>query len=168
MVGAGSATTPTTAAVMLSSLIAYACLKQCRSPLGFLIHRWRGGQRALRAFTVGIQHGVFCVGCCWGLMLLMFGVGGIHLGWMLVLGVIMFLEKAVTWGRWITMPVGGSWPFGDWRSSEFQASRYPSNGSAAACFVAVADFPGPRQRNRRCRHESRENSCIRWAGSGDL
>jgi predicted metal-binding membrane protein len=40
-------------------------------------------------------------------MVLMVGVGGIHLGWMLVLGAIMFIEKAVTWGRWITMPVGG-------------------------------------------------------------
>jgi predicted metal-binding membrane protein len=89
------------------SPLKYACLEQCRSPLGFLIQRWRGGRRALRAFTVGIEHGMFCVGCCWGLMLLMFGVGGIHLGWMLVLGAIMFIEKAVTWGRWISMPVGG-------------------------------------------------------------
>jgi predicted metal-binding membrane protein len=89
------------------SPLKYACLKQCRSPLGFLIQRWRGGRRALRAFTVGLEHGMFCVGCCWGLMLLMFGVGGIHLGWMLVLGAIMFIEKAVTWGRWISMPVGG-------------------------------------------------------------
>jgi predicted metal-binding membrane protein len=39
--------------------------------------------------------------------LLMVGVGGIHLGWMLVLGAIMFMEKAVSWGRWITMPLGG-------------------------------------------------------------
>src|SRR5919109_2905098 len=89
------------------SPLKYACLKQCRSPLGFLIRRWRGGPRPLRAFTVGIEHGMFCVGCCWGLMLLMVGVGGIHLGWMLVLGAVMFIEKAVTWGRWITMPVGG-------------------------------------------------------------
>jgi predicted metal-binding membrane protein len=42
----------------------------------------------------------------------MFGVGGIHLGWMLVLGVIMLIEKAVTWGRWITRPVGDPGPFG--------------------------------------------------------
>jgi predicted metal-binding membrane protein len=89
------------------SPLKYACLKQCRSPLGFLIQHWRGGHRSFRAFTVGIEHGMFCVGCCWGLMLLMAGVGGIHLGWMLVLGAIMFIEKAVTWGRWITMPVGG-------------------------------------------------------------
>jgi predicted metal-binding membrane protein len=89
------------------SPLKYACLKQCRSPLGFLIQRWRGGRRSLRAFTVGIEHGMFCVGCCWGLMLLMVGVGGIHLGWMLVLGAVMFIEKAVTWGGWVTMPVGG-------------------------------------------------------------
>jgi len=40
-------------------------------------------------------------------MLLMIGVGGIHLGWMLVLGAIRFMEKAVSWGRWINMPLGG-------------------------------------------------------------
>jgi predicted metal-binding membrane protein len=39
------------------SPLKYACLEQCRSPLGFLIQRWRGGRRALRAFTVGLEHG---------------------------------------------------------------------------------------------------------------
>lgn len=89
------------------SPLKYACLQQCRSPIGFLIQHWSGGQRSLRAFSVGARHGVFCVGCCWGLMLLMLGVGGIHLGWMLTLGAIMFIEKAVEWGRWITALVGG-------------------------------------------------------------
>ena len=89
------------------SPLKYACLQQCRSPIGFLIQHWSGGRRPLRAFSVGARHGVFCVGCCWGLMLLMLGVGGIHLGWMLTLGAIMFIEKAVEWGRWITAPVGG-------------------------------------------------------------
>jgi predicted metal-binding membrane protein len=89
------------------SPLKYACLTQCRSPIGFVIQRWRGGNRALQAFGLGVQHGVFCVGCCWALMLLMLGVGGVHVGWMLVLGAIMFAEKAVRWGRWITRPVGG-------------------------------------------------------------
>lgn len=96
-----------TAGLFQFSPLKYACLKQCRSPIGFVLQHWSGGRRGLRAFSVGVRHGVFCVGCCWGLMLLMFGVGGIHLGWMLGLGAIMFIEKAVEWGRWITAPVGG-------------------------------------------------------------
>ncbi len=84
-----------------------SCLQQCRSPIGSVIQHWRGAGRPLRAFTLGMRHGVFCVGCCWAMMLLMFAVGGVNLGWMLLLGTVMFVEKAVTWGRWITAPAGG-------------------------------------------------------------
>ncbi|MFQ5946133.1 MAG: DUF2182 domain-containing protein [Anaerolineae bacterium] len=95
-----------TAGLFQFSPLKYACLTQCRSPVGFVIQHWRGRTRALQAVTLGIRHGVFCVGCCWALMLLMLGVSGINLGWMLALGAIMFIEKAVDWGRWITAPVG--------------------------------------------------------------
>ncbi len=90
------------------SPLKYACLTECRSPIGFVVQHWRGRSRAARAFRLGIRHGVFCVGCCWALMLLMFAVGGIHLGWMLGLGAVMFVEKAVGWGRWVTAPVGAA------------------------------------------------------------
>ncbi len=50
------------------------CLRTCRSPLGFLMSRWRTGSSG--AFRMGLEHGVFCVGCCWALMLLLF-VGGV-------------------------------------------------------------------------------------------
>jgi len=89
------------------SPLKYSCLTQCRSPVGFVIQHWRGGSHGPQAFSLGVRHGVFCVGCCWALMLLMLGVGGIHLGWMLALGAIMFVEKAVSWGRWVTAPAGG-------------------------------------------------------------
>jgi predicted metal-binding membrane protein len=89
------------------SPLKYSCLTQCRSPVGFVMRYWRGGRHVPQAFSLGVRHGVFCVGCCWALMLLMLGVGGIHLGWMLALGAIMFVEKAVSWGRWITVPAGG-------------------------------------------------------------
>ena len=89
------------------SPLKYSCLTQCRSPVGFVIQHWRGGSHRPQAFSLGVHHGVFCVGCCWALMLLMLGVGGIHLGWMLALGAIMFVEKAVSWGRWVTAPAGG-------------------------------------------------------------
>lgn len=96
-----------TAGLFQFSPLKYSCLRQCRSPVGFVIQHWHGGARALQAFAVGVRHGVFCVGCCWALMLLMFGVSGINLGWMLALGAVMFIEKAVEWGRWVTAPVGG-------------------------------------------------------------
>jgi predicted metal-binding membrane protein len=50
------------------------CLQQCQSPLGFLMHHWREGSSG--AFRMGSDHGVYCLGCCWALMLLLF-VGGV-------------------------------------------------------------------------------------------
>ena len=97
------------------SPLKYSCLRQCRSPVGFVIQHWRGTSRALRALRVGVLHGVYCVGCCWVLMLLMFAVGGAHVGWMLALAAVMFVEKAVTWGRTVTAGIGlvlASWGLG--------------------------------------------------------
>ena len=88
------------------SPLKYSCLRQCRSPVGFVIQHWRGASRPLRALRVGVLHGLYCVGCCWALMLVMFAVGGAHLGWMLALAAVMFVEKAVTWGRTVTAGVG--------------------------------------------------------------
>jgi hypothetical protein len=58
------------------------------------------------AFALGVHHGLFCVGCCWLLMLLMFAVGIGNLGWMLTLGAVMALEKNVRWGKRISTPLG--------------------------------------------------------------
>jgi predicted metal-binding membrane protein len=55
---------------------------------------------------LGIHHGIFCIGCCWALMLLMFAVGTGSIAWMLVLGGIMAVEKNATWGRRLSMPLG--------------------------------------------------------------
>ena len=55
---------------------------------------------------LGIHHGLFCVGCCWALMLLMFAVGVSNLGWMLALGAVMAVEKNVPWGRKLSAPLG--------------------------------------------------------------
>jgi predicted metal-binding membrane protein len=95
-----------TAGLFQFSPLKRSCLRQCRSPVGFVVQHWGGGRRGLRAFQLGMRHGLFCIGCCWALMLLMFAVGGLNLGWMLLLGAVMFVEKAVGWGRWVTAPVG--------------------------------------------------------------
>jgi predicted metal-binding membrane protein len=82
------------------------CLDECRSPLGFVINRWRGTSEQTEALRMGIAHGAFCVGCCWSLMLVMFGVGLASASAMLVLGAIMAIEKNLSWGRRLTHPVG--------------------------------------------------------------
>ena len=51
------------------------CLDECRSPLGFVMNRWRGLAPEREALSMGIARGTFCVGCCWSLMLVMFAVG---------------------------------------------------------------------------------------------
>jgi predicted metal-binding membrane protein len=95
-----------TAGLFQFSPLKHACLKRCRSPIGFVIQHWQGGRRATQALALGVHHGLFCAGCCWALMLLMFGVGTADMRWMLALGALMFVEKAVGWGRWITAPTG--------------------------------------------------------------
>jgi predicted metal-binding membrane protein len=84
----------------------YKCLDKCRSPLSFIAEHWRGSQEALQAFRLGVHHGLFCIGCCWSLMLLMFVVGVGNLGWMLALATVMAVEKNMPWGRKISAPLG--------------------------------------------------------------
>jgi predicted metal-binding membrane protein len=88
------------------SSLKYACLDKCRSPLSFLTSRWHGGNESLQALRIGASHGLFCVGCCWSLMLLMFLVSARSLGFMLVLGIVMALEKNFPWGRRLSAPLG--------------------------------------------------------------
>jgi len=88
------------------SALKYACLDKCRTPLGFLLSHWRGRRDLSEALNIGWRHGVFCVGCCWALMLLMFAVSTASLAWMLILAVIMAVEKNVSWGRRLGRPLG--------------------------------------------------------------
>jgi predicted metal-binding membrane protein len=82
------------------------CLDRCRSPLSFVAEHWRGRRERLRALLLGADHGLFCVGCCWSLMLLMFAVGVGNLGWMLALGAVMAAEKNLPQARWLSAPLG--------------------------------------------------------------
>jgi len=84
----------------------YRCLEKCRSPLSFVIEHWQGRNHRQQAFRLGFDHGLFCVGCCWALMLLMFVVGTTNLGWMLILAAVMALEKNTRWGRMLSAPLG--------------------------------------------------------------
>ncbi|VVB95071.1 Uncharacterised protein [uncultured archaeon] len=84
----------------------YHCLDKCRSPLSFIMERWQGGNEQKQAFRLGVDHGIFCIGCCWSLMLLMFVVGAVNIGWMMVLGTVMAVEKNMPWGKRISAPLG--------------------------------------------------------------
>jgi predicted metal-binding membrane protein len=84
----------------------HKCLDKCRSPLSFIMEHWRGGRGEQEAFRLGVHHGMFCIGCCWSLMLLMFAVGVGNLAWMLALAAVMAVEKNVTWGRRLSAPLG--------------------------------------------------------------
>jgi predicted metal-binding membrane protein len=84
----------------------YHCLDKCRSPFSFIMQHWTGKDQLGQAFRLGLHHGVFCIGCCWSLMLLMFAAGTGNIGWMLVLGALMAVEKNMPWGRRMSKPLG--------------------------------------------------------------
>jgi predicted metal-binding membrane protein len=84
----------------------YRCLDKCRSPVSFVMQNWRGRRQGWDAFRLGVHHGIFCLGCCWALMLLMFAVGLGNVGWMLALGAVMAAEKNMPWGRRLSAPLG--------------------------------------------------------------
>jgi predicted metal-binding membrane protein len=88
------------------SRLKHACLSKCRSPFSFIVEHWTGTRERRQAFRLGVHHGVFCVGCCWALMLLMIPFGAGNLGWMLALAAIMAAEKNATWGAAAARPIG--------------------------------------------------------------
>jgi len=89
------------------------CLSHCRNPAAFLSRHWRSGR--LGALSLGWLHGVYCVGCCWVLMLLLFVGGVMNLVWIAGLAVLVLLEKLLTAGQWLVrgsgflMMAAGSW-----------------------------------------------------------
>jgi predicted metal-binding membrane protein len=68
-----------------------ACLRHCQTPLGFLMSHWRDG--AGGAFRMGVRHGIYCLGCCWALMCVLFAVGVMNLAWVGVLTAFILAER---------------------------------------------------------------------------
>jgi predicted metal-binding membrane protein len=82
----------------------YACLEHCRSPLQFLQTHWRAG--AAGAFRMGARHGVYCIGCCWLLMTILFVVGVMNLFWIATLTLFVIAEKALPNAEWLARTSG--------------------------------------------------------------
>ena len=72
-------------------------LMKCRTPMDFLLHRMRTGYRG--ALRMGVEHGVWCVACCWALMTALFALGVMSLGWMALIGAFIAAEKMLPWRR---------------------------------------------------------------------
>lgn len=70
-----------------------ACLEQCRAPLFFIQRHGGFRKEASRSLLLGLRHGLYCVGCCWALMLLLFVAGVMNLFWIAVLAALVLIEK---------------------------------------------------------------------------
>jgi predicted metal-binding membrane protein len=81
-----------------------ACLDHCRSPLTFLIQNWRDGITG--ATMMGLHHGIYCIGCCWLLMALLFVLGVMNLVWVAILTVIVLSEKLLPQGQVVSRILG--------------------------------------------------------------
>jgi predicted metal-binding membrane protein len=86
------------------SRLKYACLAHCRSPLGFLATEWREGSWG--AFRMGLKHGIYCLGCCWALMGLLFAFGVVNLLWIAGLSIPVLTEKIAPFERLVSSVAG--------------------------------------------------------------
>jgi predicted metal-binding membrane protein len=83
-----------------------ACLRVCRSPLGFMLGHWRAGLRG--SFVLGWSHAVYCLGCCWALMVVLVAAGAMGLAWVLLIAAVVAAEKLLPRGEWIARATGGA------------------------------------------------------------
>src|SRR4029453_9023708 len=90
------------------------CLSRCRSLVGFVLGEWRGG--VYGGFVMGLRHGLFCLGCCWALMALLFVGGVMNLVWIAALSIVVAIEKLAPYGERLSQLLGaGLIAAGVWR-----------------------------------------------------
>jgi len=81
------------------------CLSQCRTPFQFILSSWHDGYAG--ALRMGLEHGAYCLGCCWLLFVILFPLGIMNLAVMALLTALIFAEKALPIGRQISKLAGG-------------------------------------------------------------
>ncbi|HEY1473793.1 MAG TPA: DUF2182 domain-containing protein [Pseudolabrys sp.] len=91
------------AGVYQFSALKHACLRQCQHPFPFFFANWATTPRGV--FRLGVKQGLYCLGCCWAMMLVMFAVGVMNVIWMAGLGMLMTFEKIGT-GKRFTYAIG--------------------------------------------------------------
>ena len=93
------------------SALKHACLTQCRQPFPFFFAHWETSARGV--FRQGVQQGLYCLGCCWAMMAVMFAVGVMNVVWMAALAIVMTLEKLgrgnrLTYGLGVVLIAAGA------------------------------------------------------------
>jgi len=117
------------------------CLKHCRSPLHFLLHDWREG--TLGAARMGAEHGLYCVGCCWGLMLALFAIGAMSIFWMAAVAAVIFVEKVVPLGRYVSYAVAvGLVGLGIWIASAPDSVPHLTDPATAPAMMEMGSGEG--------------------------
>ena len=81
-----------------------SCLRQCQSPLSFLLTQWQKG--SVGALRMGVSHGLFCIGCCWALMGLLFVTGVMNTGWIIAITAYVLMEKIIPGAQILSKLVG--------------------------------------------------------------
>ena len=114
----------TAAGVYQFTPLKHACLTQCQRPFPFFFARWQTTAKGV--FRLGLTQGLYCLGCCWAMMLVMFAVGLMNVVWMAALGVVMTIEKIGS-GR---------------RFSHFVGAAMIVAGAAFAILAFAAHWPG--------------------------
>jgi predicted metal-binding membrane protein len=82
------------------------CLRHCRGPIHFVHSGWRDGSAG--ALRMGSEHGLYCIGCCWGLMLALFALGVMSLTWMAAIAGVIFIQKVLPLGDRLAPVVSAS------------------------------------------------------------
>jgi predicted metal-binding membrane protein len=82
------------------------CLSQCQAPLGFILSRGGFQGAATSSLTLGFRHGIYCLGCCWALMVLLFAPDVMNLFWIAAFAILVLLEKVMPSGRVIARIAG--------------------------------------------------------------
>ena len=92
------------AALYEATPLKHACLRRCRTPVGFMLGSWREGARG--ALELGARHAAWCLGCCWALMAALFALGVMSLAWMAFVAALITLEKTLPWRRAVVWGTG--------------------------------------------------------------
>src|SRR5262249_19708620 len=102
--GYGIAAVLVFAGIFQLSSLKQVCLRHCRTPVGFLLGHWRPGWRGIVA--LGWAHAVYCLGCCWALMVVLVVAGAMGLPWVLLIAAAVAAEKLLPGGVWIARTIG--------------------------------------------------------------